>query len=116
MWIKKINSKKKVGEYHYGIIIIHSQGYEILCNVKLIDSLLYLITELKAGRNPKYQNPSHSSHREEPHLLRDSPRITQLDLNKNATRTTVSPNKVYVQMEYLIKDKIQSQKSTALYF
>ena len=38
-------SKKEEGE-DYGIIIIHSQGYEILCNVKLIDSLFYLITEL----------------------------------------------------------------------
>lgn len=43
---KKKFKKKKVGEDYYGIIIIHSQGYEILCNVKLIDSLLYLITEL----------------------------------------------------------------------
>lgn len=44
---RHVNSKKKkVGEDYYGIIIIHSQGYEILCNIKLIDSLLYLITEL----------------------------------------------------------------------
>ena len=39
------NKIKEVGE-DYGIIIIHSQGYEILCNVKLIGSLFYLITEL----------------------------------------------------------------------
>ena len=52
----------------------------------------------------------------EGHKVNILPRITQLVLNKNATRTTVSPNKVYVQMEYLIKDKIQSQKYTALDF